>query len=110
MIDSMEKVEKQRLSDFMVIKVHKSAIQKNKKQKLIVIVESYELVTDRVNAVIGSPIPYDEYIKNGKNNPDGENLVPVEKGAQQAKRESKSLDHEPFEESKSNFESVRGNK
>lgn len=99
----METVEKQKLMDFMVIRVQKSAIQKNKKQKLIVIVEGYELVTDRVSGVVGAPINYDEYIKNGKNNPDGENLVPVEKGAQQAKRESKSVDHEPFEESKNNF-------
>lgn len=89
----MEKVEKHKLSDFMVLRVLKSGIQKNKKQRIVVIVEGYELVTDRVSALVGAPIPYDEYIKNGKNNPDGDNLVHVEKGAQQAKRESKSADH-----------------
>lgn len=53
----------------MVIKVLKSAMQKTKKQKLIIIVEQYELFADRVKAVVGNPIPYEDYIKNGKNNP-----------------------------------------
>lgn len=58
-IDSMEKVEKHKLSDFMVLRVLKSGIQKNKKQRIVVIVEGYELVTDRVSALVGAPIPYD---------------------------------------------------
>lgn len=94
----------------MVIRVTKSGMQKNKKQKIVVIVEGYELVTRQVSAQVGSPISYEEYIKNGKNNPDGDNLVKIVKGAQQTKRESKSADHEPFEESKSNVEDIRLNK
>jgi hypothetical protein len=37
-MDSAERVEKGRLNDLSVIKVTKSAVQKNKKQRLIVIV------------------------------------------------------------------------
>ena len=55
----MEKVEKHKLSDFIVLRVLKSGIQKNKKQRIVVIVEGYELVTDRVSALVGAPIPYD---------------------------------------------------
>lgn len=77
----------------MVIRVTKSGMQKNKKQKIVVIVEGYELVTRQLAALVGSPISYEEYIKNGKNNPKGDNLVHIEKGAQRPKRESKSADH-----------------
>lgn len=94
----------------MVIRVTKSGMQKNKKQKIVVIVEGYELVTRQVTALVGSPISYEEYIKNGKNNQDGDNLVQIVKGAQQTKRESKSADHEPFEESKSNIQTIRPSK
>lgn len=66
----------------MVIKVLKSAMQKTKKQKLIIIVEQYELFHEKVKGLIGNPIPYEDYIKNGKNNPEGDNLIQIEKGAQ----------------------------
>ena len=102
-VDTIEKVEKQRLDDYVVIRVTKSGMQRNKKQKIVVVVEGYEVVTRQVTALVGSPIPYEEYIKNGKNNPNGDNLVHIAKGAQKTKKESKSVDHEPFEESKSNI-------
>jgi hypothetical protein len=87
----------------MVIKINKSAVQKNKKQKLVVIVEEFELLVERAKGLVGRPIPYEDYIKNGKNNPEGDNLVLIEKGANQAKKESKS-DSEPFEESKTSVD------
>lgn len=85
-IDTLEKIEKNKLKDFMVIKVLKSAMQKTKKQKLIIIVEQYEIFVEKVKGLIGSPIPYEDYIKNGKNNAEGDNLIPAEKGAQMTKK------------------------
>lgn len=61
-----------------VVKVGKVTIQKNKKQKSIIIVEGYELMA-LPGGLIGSPIPYEEYIKNGKVNYEGDNLVPAQK-------------------------------
>jgi hypothetical protein len=41
---------------------------------------------------IGNPIPYDDYIRNGKNNADGDNLVPAQKPAKPpAKVEGKAM-------------------
>lgn len=42
--------------------------------------------------MIGVPIIFDEYVKNGKNNPNGDNVIPVEKKQNIAKKESVSVD------------------
>lgn len=42
--------------------------------------------------MIGVPILYEEYVKNGKNNPNGDNAIPVEKKQNIAKKESVSVD------------------
>lgn len=86
-----------------VVKVGKVTIQKNKKQKSIIIVEGYELMA-LPGGMIGNPIPYEEYIKNGKVNYEGDSLVPAqkrnEKGGkmevrpQQAQKRSLSTDNE----------------
>lgn len=39
----------------------------------VIIIEKFRTVCTTVNKIIGHPIPYDEYLKNGKNNPDGDN-------------------------------------
>lgn len=68
-----------------VIKVIRSTVQKNKKQKSVLIVEVYEFVVN-TQSLIGKPIPYDDYIKNGKNNPEGDNLIPTQKPAKLEKK------------------------
>ena len=42
--------------------------------------------------MIGVPILYEEYVKNGKNNPNGDNVIPVEKKQNMGKKESVSVD------------------
>lgn len=42
--------------------------------------------------MIGLPIIYEEYVKNGKNNTNGDNVIPVEKKQNIAKKESVSVD------------------
>lgn len=51
----------------------KSAIQQNKLQQPIVIVENYKVFNDKVNWRIGEPMYYDEFIKKGKQNSKGSN-------------------------------------
>lgn len=87
-MDSAQRVEKSRLTENAVIKVIKSALQKDKKQRLIVFVEGFELLAEP-KVAIGSPIPYDDYIKNNKSNPDGDNLVPVHRAAKVEKTGAK---------------------
>lgn len=84
-----------------MVRVGKVTIQKNKKQKSIIIVEGYELMA-MPGGLIGSPIPYEEYIRNGKVNYEGDNLVPAqkrnekekEKGKGQPQKRSLSTDNE----------------
>lgn len=71
-----------------MVRVGKVNIQKNKKQKNIIIVEGYELLA-LPGGHIGSPIPYEEYIKNGKVNYEGDNLVPAQKKNEKGKVEMK---------------------
>jgi hypothetical protein len=40
-------------------------------------VEKYELINDEINVLIGAPIFYEEFLKNGKQNKHGDNLIPV---------------------------------
>lgn len=76
-LESTEGGEKEKLAEGAVVRVTKLTIQKSKKQKNIIIVEGYELIA-LPGTPIGSPIPYDDYIKNGKVNYAGDNLVPVQ--------------------------------
>ena len=80
-VEMSDRPERERLAENAVIKVMRSAVQKNKKQKSILIVEAYEFVAS-IQTLIGKPIPYDDYIRNGKNNPEGDNLIPTQRPAQ----------------------------
>jgi hypothetical protein len=42
---------------------------------MVIIVEGYEVIYLNIKKMIGNPIPYDEYCKNGKNNMNGDNLI-----------------------------------
>ncbi len=79
-VEMSDRPERERLAENAVIKVMRSAVQKNKKQKSILIVEAYEFVAS-IQTLIGKPIPYDDYIRNGKNNPEGDNLIPTQRPA-----------------------------
>lgn len=52
--------------------------------------------------MIGVPIIFDEYVKNGKNNPNGDNVIPVEKKQNIAKKESVSVDMNDAKKQNSN--------
>jgi hypothetical protein len=87
-LESTEGGEREKLAEGAVVRVTKLTIQKSKKQKNIIIVEGYELLALPATP-IGAPIPYDDYIKNGKVNYAGDNLVPPQRKPEKAKVEVK---------------------
>lgn len=57
----------------------KSSVQKSKQQQaMVIIVEAYEMIYLQVKKMVGNAIPYEEYLKNGKNNDQGDNIIPKE--------------------------------
>lgn len=62
--------------DNTIIKITKSNAQKSKQhQSWVIIVEGYEIIYLNIKKQIGNPILYDDYCKNGKNNPMGDNVI-----------------------------------
>lgn len=62
-------------SNVIRIKLSEGAIRKYTKGKvdapLIIDTSVFAVVNNRIGKVIGKPIPYDEFVKNGKVNPNG---------------------------------------
>lgn len=64
------------MRDFIVIRVLQANSSVSKKNLTAVVIEKYGIAYDNVKKMIGNPIDYDEYVKKGKNNPQGDNLIP----------------------------------
>lgn len=61
-----------------MIELKRLFIQKKVTGEIVSIVENYKIVSEKVKKKIGDPILHDDFLKNGKKNPSGDNVYEEE--------------------------------
>lgn len=59
MVDEEVFTANKAIKEYMVAKVTRSMSQQNKAKEPIIIIESYQEITDQINEEIGNPISYE---------------------------------------------------
>lgn len=93
-VDDQIFTHKKPMKEHLVIKVTSSSSQNNKQNQPIIIIEHYTPLPLNVSQVVGKPIYYEEFVKKGKRNPDGNNLIAREEEGRQ--NQSKTLKRREF--------------